>query len=465
MKVLNLDGLTYYNENLLDKVDTMINDSVSDCVNTISTTGSTITVTKKDGSNENISLTISEADTVDGCHANEFQKVMIPLDNNTNVLEYAENYPVTQSNGTFFTYRVYNGYNEPYSDSAVGSGDYYYYANKLDEKWITLIAVDVRSSNMFMRTRNDGTWGLWRNISNEGIANTAKKAHNAVFVIPNNGTSDVEGGELQLTNQDGTVWNIDSNSNDFRIFDSNGKVHLHLRRDSNDTFIGSADMVDGYHADSFAKLSGAQFTGTVTIQSGELNGAYNGLLIGDDCYIGDCNISNTIGLMGKTDNNLAYVKFGKNGGSLGYNGSNLVYNGSVVVTENNGTASNADKLDGYHASSFPKLEYKSNTNWDTLVEAGMYRLDNIESQSNYINGMTSYGQLLVVRGASDTIAQIYFNYTDNNIFSRSANGVGGTVNWTAWHRLYSSVNMTYGTNALTAGSSGLATGNFYFQYE
>ena len=291
MKVLNLDGLTHYTTKLLNKVKEMINEK-----------------------------------------SNEFQEKMIFLENNSNVLEYAENYPVTHYNGTFFTYRVFNGYNEPYSDSAVGSGDYYYYANKLDEKWITLIAVDVRSSNMFMRTRNDGTWGLWRNISNEGIANTAKKAHNAVFVIPSNGTSDVEGGELQLTNQDGTVWNIDSNSNDLRIFDSNGKVHFHLRRDGNDTFIGSADKLDGYHADNFAKLSGAQFTGTVTIQSGELNGAYNGLLVGDDCYIGDCNISNTIGLMGATNNNIAYIKLGKSGGSLGYNGSNLVYDNSIVYT-------------------------------------------------------------------------------------------------------------------------------------
>lgn len=284
--------------------------------------------------------------------------------------------------------------------------------------------------------------------------------------------------------------------------------------------LGDADTLDGYHADSFAKLNGAQFTGAVTIQSDELNGAYNGLLIGDDCYIGDCNISNTIGLMGKNDNNIAYIKFGKNGQTLGFDGSNFLLTSGETLTGNvlstvsdtserhfqvnnslhnghlctsvsgnfglysnthtkwlvkcdtsgnvtlNGTASNSDTLDGYHASSFPKLEYKSNTNWDTIVEAGMYRLDNIEKQSNYINGMTSYGQLLVVRGSSDTIAQIYFNYADNNIFTRSANGVGGsTVNWTAWHRLYSSVNMTYGTNALTPGSSGLSTGSFYFQYE
>lgn len=94
----------------------------------------------------------------------------------------------------------------------------------------------------------------------------------------------------------------------------------------------NADTLDGYHADSFAKLSGANFTGQVTIVNSALNGTYNGLLIGDDCYIGDCNATNTIGLMGSTNNNIAYMKFGKNGGSLGYDGSNLVYNNSMVYT-------------------------------------------------------------------------------------------------------------------------------------
>ena len=94
----------------------------------------------------------------------------------------------------------------------------------------------------------------------------------------------------------------------------------------------NADTLDGYHADSFAKLSGANFTGQVTIVNSALNGTYNGLLIGDDCYIGDCNATNTIGLMGSTNNNIAYMKFGKNGGSLGYDGSNLVYNNFMVYT-------------------------------------------------------------------------------------------------------------------------------------
>ena len=176
-----------------------------------------------------------------------------------------------------------------------------------------------------------------------GNANTASNALSSVFAIPSNGSDNPEGGELHIGNQDGTVWSVDSCSNNFRIFDSNGGIHVYLDKtnSNNNYIIGKAstawnsDTLGGYSADNFAKLSGAQFTGAVKIVSSELNGTYNGLLVGDDCYIGDCNMSNTIGLMGQTDNNIAYVKFGKNGGSLGYNGSKLVYDNSMVYTGQN----------------------------------------------------------------------------------------------------------------------------------
>ena len=74
-----------------------------------------------------------------------------------------------------------------------------------------------------------------------------------------------------------------------------------------------------------------------------LNGAYNGLLIGDDCYIGDCNIANTIGFMGTTNNNAGMVKFGKGGMQFGYNGSN-----HIASTTAQWTNLNADLLDGWH---------------------------------------------------------------------------------------------------------------------
>ncbi len=96
-------------------------------------------------------------------------------------------------------------------------------------------------------------------------------------------------------------------------------------------------------AAKYLPLTGGTLTGQLRIVASALNGAYNGLLIGDDCYIGDCNIDNTIGFMGSTNNNAGMVKFGKGGMQFGYNGSN-----HIASTTAQWTNLNADLLDGWH---------------------------------------------------------------------------------------------------------------------
>jgi hypothetical protein len=71
------------------------------------------------------------------------------------------------------------------------------------------------------------------------------------------------------------------------------------------------------------------------------------------------------------------------------------------------------------------------TDLNTVVDSGFYRL-----QGNHPNIFTggAYGQLLVIHGAADTIAQIGFNYIDGAMYSRSGNpsNVGGNGVWTQW---------------------------------
>ena len=100
----------------------------------------------------------------------------------------------------------------------------------------------------------------------------------------------------------------------------------------------------------YVNVSGDTMTGKLTIQSTALNGTYNGLLVGDDCNIGDCNMGNTIGLMGVTNNNAGMIKFGKGGYQFGYNGSNHTVSGTGLWTN-----LNADMLDGSHASDFVRV--------------------------------------------------------------------------------------------------------------
>lgn len=96
-------------------------------------------------------------------------------------------------------------------------------------------------------------------------------------------------------------------------------------------------------AAKYLPLTGGTLTGQLKIEASALNGAYNGLRIGDDCYIGDCNFGNTIGLMGVGNNNAGMVKFGKGGMQFGYNGSN-----HIASTTAQWTNLNADLLDGWH---------------------------------------------------------------------------------------------------------------------
>lgn len=96
-------------------------------------------------------------------------------------------------------------------------------------------------------------------------------------------------------------------------------------------------------AAKYLPLTGGTLTGQLKIEASELNGAYNGLRVGDDCYIGDCNIANTVGLKGVGNNNAGMVKFGKGGMQFGYNGSN-----HIASTTAQWTNLNADLLDGWH---------------------------------------------------------------------------------------------------------------------
>ena len=96
-------------------------------------------------------------------------------------------------------------------------------------------------------------------------------------------------------------------------------------------------------AAKYLPLTGGTLTGQLKIVASALNGAYNGLLIGDDCYIGDCNLGNTISLMGVGNNNAGMVKFGKGGMQFGYNGWN-----HIASTTAQWTNLNADLLDGWH---------------------------------------------------------------------------------------------------------------------
>lgn len=81
--------------------------------------------------------------------------------------------------------------------------------------------------------------------------------------------------------------------------------------------------VNGYEAHSSASLSvkGNTYTDTLNVADTVRIGGNNkpNLLVGDDCWLGDCNEENVIKITGNQDGGKGMIRFG-NGAKIGYNG-------------------------------------------------------------------------------------------------------------------------------------------------
>ena len=112
-------------------------------------------------------------------------------------------------------------------------------------------------------------------------------------------------------------------------------------------------------------------------------GNYNAILMGDDCWMGDCNISNVIGLSGTNNANSGGIKFGKGGMYIGYNGSSHYSSGTSLWTN-----FNADTVDGEHASNF---SYTHQTSFDfSKIKSGrIVTFDQSNTDYGWINGFAS----------------------------------------------------------------------------
>lgn len=132
---------------------------------------------------------------------------------------------------------------------------------------------------------------------------------------------------------------------------------------------------------------------------------------------------------------------------------------SISISGNAATATNADKLDGYHASSFGMNYNVGNANLNAQTNSGFYRLG-----GTITNGFTNaaWGQMLVVHGAGDTIGQIGIPYNESGLYVRQGNpsDVGGSGSWKSWVRMLDSSN--YSSYALPL-SGGTLSGNVTVQ--
>lgn len=109
----------------------------------------------------------------------------------------------------------------------------------------------------------------------------------------------------------------------------------------------------------------------------------------------------------------------------------------VKSVDGAGSGLDADLLDGKHATGFMHSEVKGNVDFNTLTQSGAYRFNKTADSANSPDGY-NYGQLLVIHGGDDTIAQMCFSYTTSGrIAVRSGNptNIGGVGAWGAWKTL------------------------------
>lgn len=158
------------------------------------------------------------------------------------------------------------------------------------------------------------------------------------------------------TGTNANAWSIHrKNDNNFAISrnSSDGKNGLVMTS----TGMGLGTTSPGYRLD----VSGsARITSQLFMP---INGNYQAILMGDGCWLGDCNIGNVIGLSGTTNANAGGIKFGKGGMYIGYNGSNHYASSTSVWS-----SFNADMVDGYHANQLAKAWSASSTTMNQVAQ-------------------------------------------------------------------------------------------------
>lgn len=149
------------------------------------------------------------------------------------------------------------------------------------------------------------------------------------------------------------------------------------------------------------------------------NGNYNAILMGDDCWMGDCNISNVIGLSGTNNANSGGIKFGKGGMYIGYNGSSHYSSGTSLWTN-----FNADTVDGEHASNF-SYTHQSSFDFSKRKSGRIVTFDQSNTDYGWINGFASThnNYLTSVIFNTHRTSNWYVGYMEGNMSTGETNGL------------------------------------------
>ena len=167
------------------------------------------------------------------------------------------------------------------------------------------------------------------------------------------------------------------------------------------------------------------------------------VLIKNSATDGDAVWSNTVphateASNAATANKLATARTISLTGDVSGSGS---FDGSGDLTITATVADNSHNHNNYMTDSQSVPE---NSDFNAITKSGVYRYNNMTSYTNAPS--MSWGQMLVLHGAGDTINQLAFDYSGANAWIRGGNGpeVGGTGSWYDWKRIWCEGNSVTG---------------------
>lgn len=129
-------------------------------------------------------------------------------------------------------------------------------------------------------------------------------------------------------------------------------------------------------------------------------------------------------------NGSGYIFLSDGSHYFGWDGTNYVAGGSQVWTAATFNPSTKQDALGYAPARTGDVD---NADFNTLTKPGIYRYNVPTNGPGF-----SYGQLLVLRGAGDTVAQVAFDYNGSGLRWRAASGADDTqaTTWSGWATLW-----------------------------
>jgi len=223
-----------------------------------------------------------------------------------------------------------------------------------------------------------------------------------------------------------------------------------------------ADLLDGQQGSYYAAAGSLNnyllnttdtFTGTLTVSGNLL--LSDQVRIGDDAWIEDFNMANSIRIKGNQNSNQGYIAFGTQTKKLGCNNSStLQYDGHTVWNSGNdgsGSGLDADKLDGVHKPT----NFSATSQTYTTIATGQWDLptgSSVFSKSNSAGGPGAVGYWYVTgrRDVSGGYGGIYSSYSSGqHWFGYNSTG---TANPT-WDKIWTDKTFTPGNYLPLSGGT------------